>query len=421
MIRLHFILKKQFILTLFLLGFSLLIISKSQAQSSKENTVAGSLVIIGGALRYDNAPVWNKIIEKAGGKNASIAVIPAASGSPDRTGKATVENLNRYGAKAFLVPLSVKYQNTQANYQIDDIVKDPVLLQQLATATGVYFTGGDQGRITQALIQKDGKNTQMLDAIWAIYNKGGVIAGTSAGAAIMSSTMFYEAKSVLETLKLGVQDGKEIAPGLGFIGANVFIDQHLIIRGRFARMLPAMIKKSYQLGLGIDENTAIVVNRQKEIEIVGYKGAIVLNLSEATQNKKQKEFNVEKISISYLGNGDRMDLESKVITPAADKTKINKIVSEDADQNPTFTTNILANSAVVEVMSTLIESKKSKTIGLAFSDQNSVKAQLGFEFMFYKKPSSEGYFSSITGAEDFTIIDLGLNIRPVQIRHPIYK
>jgi cyanophycinase len=99
----------------------------------------------------------------------------------------------------------------------------------------------------------------VLDALWDMYRRGGVIAGTSAGAAIMSSTMFGRPRAVLATLKLGVTDGKEITSGLGFIGEDVFVDQHLLVRGRFARMLPAMLAKGYKLGLGIDEDTAMVV------------------------------------------------------------------------------------------------------------------------------------------------------------------
>lgn len=228
----------------------------SHAEDTSPQQSTGSLVIIGGALRMDNAVVWQRIVQQAGGKGAKIAVIPAAAGSPEKSGAFAVESLNKNGAQAFLIPLSVKH----AQFKPEDIVSNAAWLDKLKNASGVYFTGGDQGRIIQALVRPDGSRTAMLDAIWALYQRGGVIAGSSAGAAIMSTTMFYDAKPVLPTLKLGVTDGKEIAAGLGFIGPDVFIDQHLIIRGRFARMLPVMLKKNYRLGLGVDENTAMVVN-----------------------------------------------------------------------------------------------------------------------------------------------------------------
>ena len=237
-------------------GLFLLALAWSSATQAVAAPAAGkgSLVIIGGGLRSDNGPVWERIVELAGGKGARIAVFPSASGSPEKSAQANVERLRRYGAQAFAVPVAVKLAGS--NYQ--SAADDPVLAQAVRTAGGAFFAGGDQGRITQALKRADGSNTQVLDALWDMYKRGGVIAGTSAGAAIMSSTMFYNAKSVLSTLKLGVAEGSEIAPGLGFIGDDVFIDQHLLVRGRFARMLPAMLKKSYKLGLGIDEDTAVV-------------------------------------------------------------------------------------------------------------------------------------------------------------------
>jgi cyanophycinase len=236
----------------------------------------------------------------------------------------------------------------------------------------------------------------------------------------MSTTMFSNAKSVLSTLKFGVKDGDEIADGLGFIGSKVFIDQHLIIRGRFARMLPVMLKKSYQLGLGIDENTALLVRGQNEVEIIGYKGAILFDLNGAKTDSNNPEFNIENASISYLSHGDRFNIATKKISPASDKTLITSTESEDSDQAPSFHPNILANTAVVELMSQLMESKQTVAKGLAFGDQNSTKGQLGYEFIFTKKTDSTAYFSSSSGAETFTLLNLNLDIYPVQMTTPLY-
>ena len=81
----------------------------------------GSLVIIGGALRVDNAVVWQRIVQQAGGKGAKIAVIPAAAGSPEKSGGFAVESLNQHGAQAFMIPLSVRH----AQFKPQDIVNDP--------------------------------------------------------------------------------------------------------------------------------------------------------------------------------------------------------------------------------------------------------------------------------------------------------
>jgi len=379
----------------------------------------GSLVIIGGALRVDNAVVWQRIVQQAGGKGAKIAVIPAAAGSPEKSGGFAVESLNQHGAQAFMIPLSVRH----AQFKPQDIVNDPAWLNKLKDASGVYFTGGDQGRIVQALVKPDGSKTAMLEAIWALYQRGGVIAGSSAGAAIMSTTMFYDAKPVLPTLKLGVTDGKEIAAGLGFIGPDVFIDQHLIIRGRFARMLPVMLKKNYKLGLGIDENTAMVVSNHGEVEVIGYKGAILFDLSQATTDGSQKNFNISNAHISYLDRGDRYNLRSKTLTPSADKLqgKINPSQTGSAEQNTDqrFYPDILANTVVTDLMFHLVDGRQERAIGLAFGMD--AQPELGFEFSFNKVAESLAYYSNASGAESYTIHNLRLDIRPVTMNLPLYK
>lgn len=423
MIHLSLLSKK--ILSLGLLVSLILISSTSDADTSQNKQLAnenikGSLVIIGGALRKDNAVVWETIVKEAGGKGSKIAIIPTASGNPQRAAEFAASALDAHGAAAFIVPLSSKYADNDVSKTPKKIRNDPHWIQQIQQAKAVYFTGGDQAKITAALREDNGQSSPMLEAIWSIYRKGGVIAGTSAGAAMMSTTMFSNAKSVLSTLKFGVKDGDEIADGLGFIGSKVFIDQHLIIRGRFARMLPVMLKKSYQLGLGIDENTALLVRGQNEVEIIGYKGAILFDLSGAKTDSKNPEFNIENASISYLSHGDRFNIATKKVSPASDKTLITSTESEDSDQAPNFHPNILANTAVVELMSQLMESKQTVAKGLAFGDQNSIKGRLGYEFVFTKKTDSTAYFSSSSGAETFTLLNLNLDIYPVQMTTPLY-
>ncbi|MES2347949.1 MAG: Type 1 glutamine amidotransferase-like domain-containing protein, partial [Pseudomonadota bacterium] len=173
----------------------------------------GSLVIIGGNLRADNAEVWQRIVQLAGGQGARIAVLPSASSDPTLVGEAIVARLNAYGASAFLVPLAVKL----ADSDFRKVADDPELAAAVRGAGGVFFVGGDQARITQALVREDGSRSAVLDAVWDLYRNGGVVAGSSAGAAIMSSTMFYAPNTVFATLRAGVTEGREIAPGLGFI------------------------------------------------------------------------------------------------------------------------------------------------------------------------------------------------------------
>jgi cyanophycinase len=373
----------------------------------------GSLVIIGGNLRPGNAPVWERIIKLAGGRGARIAVFASASGTPERSGKFLVERLNSYGAKAFFVPVAVKLSGSDYQAAADD----RGLADAVRNANGAFFAGGDQSRITRALRHEDGTNTRVLDALWDMYRRGGVIAGSSAGAAIMSSTMFGRPKAVLATLKLGVAEGEEITDGLGFVGDDVFIDQHLLVRGRFARMLPAMLKKGYKLGLGVDEDTAMVVLPNRDVEVIGYKGALVLDLSNATVH--EGAFNVTNVRVSYLDNGDHFNILTHECTPSDDKADNKLDPSRPYYREPLFTADILGNSTVVDLMSKLIDSDQTDAIGITLGSPNGVQPDLGFEFRFTRTDESVGYQSS--SMESYSIYNVRLDIRPILIRRPLYQ
>lgn len=394
---------------------ALLLMAAMATQGHAADALApkGALVIIGGALRGDNAPVWERIVQLAGGKGARIAVFASAAASPEHAGFNNVERLKEYGANAFFVPVAVRLAGTDYLAAADN----PELAAAVRSAGGAYFAGGDQARITKALRRADGSNTLVLDALWDMYRGGGVIAGTSAGAAIMSSTMFYNARTVMATLKLGVEDGMEIAPGLGFIGDDVFVDQHLLVRGRFARMLPAMLKKGYKLGLGIDENTAMVVTADREVEVVGYKGALLLDMAKATS--QSGVFNVSNVRLSYLDNGDRFNLANGVFTPSVDKVDGKLDPLRPYFRGPLFYTDILGNSAVVDLMAKLIDSDQPEAIGVALGSPRDVQPDLGFEFRFSRARDSVGYASSNT--EAYSVYNLRLDIRPIQVRQPLYQ
>jgi cyanophycinase len=372
----------------------------------------GSLVIIGGGLRGDNAAVWERMVQLAGGKGTRIAVFASASATPDKVGKALVERFNAYGAHAFFVPVAMRLAGTDYQAAADD----PALAAAVRSAGGAFFAGGDQGRITRALRRRDGSNTRMLDALWDMYRRGGLVAGTSAGAAIMSSTMFGHPKSVLATLKLGLDDGKEIAPGLGFIGDDVFIDQHLLVRGRFARMVPAMLLKGYKIGLGIDENTAMVVGPTREVEVIGYRGALLVDLSKATA--QDGPLNVSNVRLSYLDNGDRFNLVTQAFTPSHDKTdKIDP--AKPYYREPLFSADILGNSTVVDLMAKLIDSDQPEAIGLSFDSPHGIQPDLGFEFKLTRTGDSVGYVSALT--EAYSVYNMRLDVRPIVLPRPLYQ
>ncbi|TFW28216.1 cyanophycinase [Duganella callida] len=375
----------------------------------------GALVIIGGALKPDNAEVWQRIVRLAGGKGARIAVLPSAAADPTMVGGFIVDRLREYGADPFLVPLGVNY--TEHDYR--KVADDAEVAAAVRGAGGVYFVGGDQARITQALVREDGSRSAVLDAVWDLYRRGGVVAGSSAGAAIMSSTMFYAPPpSVFATMRGGLTDGREIAPGLGFIGDDIFIDQHFLARGRFARMIPAMLKKGYKFGLGIDENTAMVVDSRRRVEIVGHKGALLVDLSHASTDAASKGFNVSNAVISYLDRGDIYDLGTHTFTPSAAKAD-GKLPPhrELAVGPPVFSADILAKYALVELMENLMNNRRSEAVGIATGGASTTLPPAVFQFTLSKTRDSVGYASA--APQSYSILNMRLDIRPLELGQPI--
>lgn len=392
---------------------ALALLAGSPLMAAEAPAPKGSLVIIGGALRGDNAAVWERMVALAGGKGARIAVFASASASPEQSGRHFVKRFAQYGAKAFFVPVAVRLDGTDYRAAADD----PALAARVRGAGGAFFSGGDQSRITRALRRADGSNTRVLDALWEMYRRGGLIAGTSAGAAIMSSSMFGHPRPVHLTLKLGLDDDRAIAPGLGFIGDEVFIDQHLLVRGRFARMVPAMLKKGYQLGLGVDENTAMVVGPEREVEVIGYRGAVLLDLSKAVA--QDGPLDVRNVRLSYLDNGDRFNLATRVFTPGPDKHGHRIDPGDPYYREPIFSADILGNGTVVDLMARLIDSDQPEAIGLSLGSPDGVKPELGFEFKLTRTRDSVGYVSPVSGF--YSVYQLRLDVRPVVVQRPLYR
>ena len=374
----------------------------------------GSLVIAGGAVRADNAAIWKRVVQLAGGQGARIAVLPSASGNPARAGAYLAAGLKQYGAEAFVVPLAVRM--TERDYKRD--AEDETLASSIREAGGVYFSGGDQALITQALVRPDGSRTAVLEAIWDVYRRGGVIAGTSAGAAIMSSTMFYDAKTVFGTLSQGV-NGRELTKGLGFIGDDIFVDQHLLARGRFARMLPAMLKKDYKLGIGIDENSAVIITGRRQVEVVGYQGALLVDLSHATVDAKVKDFNLSNARLSYLDRDDRYDLETRTYTPSADKVDGKVDPQKPYLSEPVYSTDVLGHNTILILMSRLVDNSETHGIGIATAGPLDPRQDLGFEFKLTRDAGTVGYNSATMDA--YTILNMRLDVRPLSVTRPWYK
>lgn len=401
-----------------LLGFFAAALLSTTAHAQTQAAKPGVAIVIGGALRSDNTEVWQRVVDEAGGAGARIVVFGTAAGNPQRAAELIVEPLTRHGARAEVIPVAPRLTGVD----LQAMLNDPGLIEQVRTAQGVFFAGGAQELIVDTL-QPKGEQTEMLKAIWAVFKRGGVVAGTSAGAAIMSHTMFRDAPDSIQVLQGRLRDGKELDKGLGFISRQLIVDQHFLKRGRIGRLLPAMQATGYKLGLGIEENSAAVV-RGDEIEVIGARGALLLDLSQAATDPALAAFNIRNVRLSYLDHGDRHDLRSGQSKPSTEKLVGRKVDPRAEDFKPRFMSepfyiDMLGDNRIVQAMGQLIDSPHAELRGLAFKGRagpQDPQPDVGFEFRLYKAADSLAWL----GPDDYTVLGLRLDVVPVQIHRPFY-
>jgi len=205
----------------------------------------GALVIDGGSSRAE--AILRRFIELAGGEKARIVVVPTAGGAPDYDDG--YRGLKRFEAMgATNVTLLHTYDRKEADSE--EFVKP------LLTATGVWFGGGRQWRLADAYL-----NTRAHREFWNVLKRGGVIGGSSAGATIQGS---YLARGDTKTNTIMMGDHEE---GFAFL-KGVAIDQHLLRRNRQFDLIEIIKARPELLGIGVDENTALVV-RGDVFEVIG--------------------------------------------------------------------------------------------------------------------------------------------------------
>lgn len=239
---------------------------------------AGTLVIVGGALNPDHAAVYQAFLDAAGAK-ARIAVLPTASGVPERSGPLTVQDFQQYAEPTQSIELVYITQDDQAAAQSESMA---AYLKQF---DGIWFTGGDQSRILNVFrpIDEEGNVVDTLgyEALKEVLQRGGVVGGTSAGAAMMSDPMIKWGNSH-EAFLVGRSDlledwGVGVTRGMGFFPFGM-VDQHFFRRGRLGRLMVACETESMPIGIGVAENTAMVVDlaAKKIKQVVGEKGVLVV-------------------------------------------------------------------------------------------------------------------------------------------------
>jgi cyanophycinase len=212
--------------------------------------VKGFLAIIGGAEdKSGECKILKNLVKMIGGNNAKLSILTTATENPAAVGDVYSKVFGGLGINNIKI-LNINTREDANQQNNIDLLED---------STGIFFTGGDQLRITSIL-----GGTKLSDALHKLYSQGVVIIGTSAGASVMSNTMIVSGNDNDPARKCTLK----MAPGLGLI-EEVIIDQHFAQRGRIGRLLCGVAENPSILGIGIDEDTAIIVHPDAHFEVIG--------------------------------------------------------------------------------------------------------------------------------------------------------
>jgi cyanophycinase len=250
----------------------------------------GSLIAIGGSEdRREERAILRKFAELAGGPDAAIVAIGTATTMP---GDAELDYKHAFAdlvADFEFLPIGTR-----------DEANSPETIERLKKATGIFFTGGDQLRIATII---GGSATDVF--VHGAFIDGVVIAGTSAGAAVMSSTMIIGGSDTVPAT-----DAVHLGPGLELV-SGLLIDMHFAERGRLARLLAAVAQFPHELGVGIDENTALVI-QGNYCEVIGNGAATIVDAGHATSHTTRSgAIGLTDVRLHVLPAGFSFDLSTR--------------------------------------------------------------------------------------------------------------
>lgn len=277
----------------------------------------GRLVIVGGALSRDNEAVYRAILDARKG-DGPLCVIPTAGAAPEGGMAGPVSIFERYAGAGSARGVLVSAQRPETAH-------DQEVVAQIRGCSGFFFIGGQQSRIIAAF-RPDGVATPAYEALMQRWREGAVVSGSSAGAAMMSDPMINGGTSA-GAFARGVRraggpasgdddgpGGVAITRGLGLFRDGL-VDQHFLARGRIGRLLVAVTElDEYDLGFGIDENTALVVDGD-EVYTIGASGVVIVDAGTARRDGRS----IDGIRLHLLGAGDRFDLRTRRFTAAPGK------------------------------------------------------------------------------------------------------
>jgi cyanophycinase len=263
-----------------------------------ETLSKGTLLIIGGAEDKNGDSVILKQAKQMLGDEDILTVLTTATQQPKETGQNYSQVFQKLGVKHVQI-LNIDTREDANNEEYCELIKK---------SRGIFMTGGDQLRITSIL-----GGTRACQEILNLYNSGGVIMGTSAGASVMSSTMVVDGNDNEPARKCTLK----MAPGIGLFN-GVIVDQHFDQRGRFGRLLCGVCENPDTLGIGIDEDTAVKVYPDMHFEIIGTNAVTIIDgksikSSNVSELKPNEILAIVGVTVHVLPQGYGFDFNNRKV------------------------------------------------------------------------------------------------------------
>ncbi len=246
----------------------------------------------------ESDPFWPTIFRLAGGKDAPIVILPTASERAE-TGQEYVDELKAMGATG-MQAIELRRREDAAK---------PEFLAAIAAAKVIFFTGGDQARITAAIL-----GTPAEAAIRKVYEEGGILSGSSAGLACMSRVMLT-GEGDFTVVRAGNVETKE---GLGYV-TEAILDQHFVARQRQNRLISVVLEHPELPGIGVDERTSIWIRPDRTFDVMGEGWVMVFDARSSVVRRDgaavQPKLATDELVTRILVAGDRFDLETGALLP----------------------------------------------------------------------------------------------------------
>jgi cyanophycinase len=265
--------------------------------------MARYLIPIGGnETKSEDSELFREMVELAGGSKARIVIVPTASETPDERARDYIQVFSSFN------PESIQTIHIGERQDADS----SELIKIIDEASLFMFAGGDQLRLSSMI-----GGTPLHHSLKERYQAGGcVVAGTSAGAAVIPEVMIFQNNK----FKVFRKGGIEMTKGLGLIHDTIF-DTHFVQRSRISRLVHAVASNPALLGLGIEENTGLLIEDETKAKVIGTGTVIVLDGSGIEINhigyaENRKPFALTNMNYSLLTTGMVYDLKNrKVIDP----------------------------------------------------------------------------------------------------------